>query len=34
MAILLEVQADAGDYRDIAERIERLRGVLQGSSPA
>jgi tetratricopeptide (TPR) repeat protein len=34
MAILLEVQADAGIYRDVAERIERLRGMLQGSSRA
>ena len=34
MAVLLEVQADAGSYRDVAERIERLRGVLQGSSHA
>jgi len=34
MAILLEVQADAGIYRDAGERIERLRGMLQGSSRA
>jgi tetratricopeptide (TPR) repeat protein len=34
LAILLEVQADAGEYRDVADRIERLRGVLQGSSRA
>ena len=34
MAVLLEVQADAGEYRDVAERIDRLKGVLQGSSRA
>ena len=34
MAVLLEVQADAGEYRDVAERIERLKSVLQGSSRA
>jgi tetratricopeptide (TPR) repeat protein len=34
LAILLELQGDAGRYRDVAERIERLRDVLQGSSPA
>jgi len=34
MAILLEVQADAGAYRDAEARIERLKGVLQGSHRA
>ena len=34
MAILLEVQGEAGVYRDVAERIEHLRGVVQGGSPA
>jgi tetratricopeptide (TPR) repeat protein len=34
MAILLELQADAGVYRDVAEKIEHLRGMLQGSSRA
>jgi tetratricopeptide (TPR) repeat protein len=34
MAILLEVQADAGAYRDVAERIDRLKAVLHGSSRA
>jgi tetratricopeptide (TPR) repeat protein len=34
MAVLLELQADAGAYRDVAERIEHLRGMLQGSSRA
>jgi tetratricopeptide (TPR) repeat protein len=34
MAILLELQADAGAYRDTGDRIERLRSALQGSSHA
>jgi tetratricopeptide (TPR) repeat protein len=34
LAILLEVQADAGEYCDVADRIERLRVVLQRSSGA
>jgi tetratricopeptide (TPR) repeat protein len=34
LAILLELQEDAGDYRDVDERIERLRDALQGSPRA
>jgi len=34
LAILLELQEEAGDYRDVDERIERLRDALQGSPRA
>lgn len=34
LAILLELQEDAGAYRDVDERIERLRDALQGSPRA
>jgi hypothetical protein len=30
LAILLELQADAGDYRDVASRIDRLTKVQAG----
>ena len=30
LAVFLELQADAGDYRDVAERVERLARVQTG----
>ena len=31
LAVCMELQADAGDYRDVAERIDRLTKVQAGS---
>ena len=31
LAVFLELQADAGDYRDVAARVERLARVQTGS---
>jgi hypothetical protein len=34
LAVLMELQADAGTYRDVSERVERLSRLQNGSSGA